>query len=522
MARKLSHFGLPVVSLLVLSLMLMACGQSKTEVALVLPTASDTPTAPASTPTVADTAPATTVAANPDASATPVKANTPVGGTGRVSPTAARSTAAASPKATATPAAPIKPPTGFPGKLSITGPEYALYISRFDGNQPQLVLGKSGVRPGQGIDGPLYDWPTWTSDGSKLAVLSLNVKNSAFDTSDVVMVGADGKNPSKVLSNNPNQPVFLSWSPDGNQLSVLLSGANQLELDLVEATAGASAAPRKVAEGNAIYTGWSPDSQQLLIHATGSTASSSTLALLAAKDAKAQAVPVKVTPSTFRTPAFSGDGTRLAFAVLNAQTGSDEIFVHDKSGTSIGSIEVGGTGASFNWSPTGNKLAHTYQLANSQGLFYKGIALSELDVNPPANGKLTATQIVNEPVAGFFWSPNGKKLAYVTLNSDQSLLVWKIYDLDTKKSSTLTEWLPSQTWLQLIRYFDQYAQSNSIWAPDSKTLVFSGFSKDEAAAISTSQSADDPIPTVYLMPVEGSDTGKLIPVAPGNLAFWAK
>jgi Tol biopolymer transport system component len=338
----------------------------------------------------------------------------------------------------------------------------------------------------------------------------------------VVTVGADGKNPSKVLSNNPNQPVFLSWSPDGNQISVLLSGANQLELDLVEASAGASAAPRKVAEGNAIYTGWSPDSQQLLIHATGSTASSSTLALLAAKDAKAQAVPVKVSPSSFRSPAFSGDGTRLAFAVLNAQTGSDEIFVHDKSGTSIGSIEVGGTGASFNWSPAGNKLAHTYQLSNSQGLFYKGIALSELDVNPPTNGKLTATQIVNEPVAGFFWSPNGKKLAYITLNSDQSLLVWKVYDLDTKKSTTLTEWLPSQTWLQLIRYFDQYAQTNSIWAPDSKTLVFSGFSKDEAAALSTNQSSDDPIPTVYLMPVEGADTGKLIPVAPGNLAFWAK
>ncbi len=522
MARYFPRIGLLIGCLLALSLLLLACGQASTEVALSLPTADPSVVAAKLSPTATSqaTAAATTSAANPDATATPVVIGTQQVA-GRTPTVVARPAASPSPRPTLTPRA-IKPPTGFSGKLSIMGADNAVYISRFDGSQPQVVLGTPGVKPNRTSDGPLFDWPTWTNDGSKLAVIGVNVKGGSFGSSDIFVIGADGKNPYKILNASPDQPIFISWSPDGNLLSLLVGGGtgNPLELRLVDTSKGPTApadAPRKVAQGSSIYTGWSPDSQQLLIHAMVS-ATDNTVALLSAKDSKAQAVPIKGSPSAFRSPAFSVDGARLAFAVLNSQSGNEEINIIDKGGSAVGSIEVGGRGATFNWSPGGNRLAHTYLIPNGQGL-YKGIALTEFDT--AASGKLTATQVVNEPVASFFWSPDGKKLAFLTVNDQGSLLIWKLYDLDTKKVTQLTEWLPSDSWIQMIRFFDQYAQSNSVWSPDSKALVFSGFSKEDVATL-TGQSPDDIVPTVYIMPVDGSAAGKLTAVAPGNIAFWTK
>ncbi len=527
MPGKYIKVGILPAMLVLLSLVVMACGQTPTEVALSLPTASASTTAkagptPTAAPAASTSAAAISAVARTDVTATPFVGPTTSGAAARTPTSAARTvTATPTPRATVTPRT-IKPPTGFAGKISLLGPESALYTYRFDGNQPQLVLGKVGVKPSQTVDGVLYNWPTWAADGSKLAVFGSNIKGGSVVSSDVFIVAEDGKSSYKVLDTSPDSPIFLSLSPDGNLLSLLLSSqSSALELRLVEAAQGA-ATPRTVAQGNVIYTGWSPDSQQLSIHAQSASANTSTntMTVLAAKDAKAQAVPIKASPSNFRSPAFSGDGSRLAYAVLNSQSGNEEISINDKTGSAIGVLEVPGRGATFNWSPGGNKLALTYQLSGSQGL-YKGIALAELDTTPAATGKLTATQIVNEPVASFFWSPDGKKLAYIGLNDEGSLITWKVYDLTTKKATALAEWIPSDAWIQLLRYFDQYAQSNSVWSPDSKALVFSGFSKSEVTALAT-QGPDDPIPTIYVMPVEGPDSGKFLAVAPGMMAFWAK
>ena len=523
-----SHARLSIVMLLALGLTLAACGDTTTQV-LTLPTGSATTAASttSSTPTSPATTAAATTQAATSAAATPVSNRTATPAQSRPNPTgAAQPTSVAQPTtvdATPTPRPAIKPLTGFMGKLSLVKSDNAVYVSRFDGKEPQLVLGKPGQRVSDTQDGPLYAWPTWSRDGNKLAIIAMNFKGGQVTSSDVYVVGQDGKNPFKLQDTSPDRPIFMSWSPDGNLFSLLVSSGGQgLELRLFDTSKGPAAAGtlRKVAQGQSIYTGWSPDSQQLLIHS--STTSAEILALLAAKDAKAQAVPFKVNPSSFRTPAFSADGSRLAYAVPNDKSGYEDIYIEDKAGASAGHIETAGKGASFSWSPNGQRIAHSYLLPDGRGMLSKGIAISEVGAKPPADGKLTETQVVNEPIISFFWSPDGKKLAFNGFNDAQSLLTWKIYDFDTKKTTQLLEWYPSQDTVQMLEYYDQYSQTNSIWSPDSKAIVFAGFTKDEVDAITKSGSGSNADPLIYVMPVDGPQAGKPVQVAEGSLAFWSK
>lgn len=509
--------GLFLIISVILGLLLTACGQSSPEINLSLaPTETPAPPTPTSAVTVA-----------PRTTAAPTQAQTTRGNNPATTGAANRATVTPNAARNApTPRPAIQPLSGFSGKITLLGPERALYIARFDGKTPQLVLGNAGVRLSATQDGSIYDWPTWSKDGSKLAVMAYNIKSGNVSSADIFVVGSDGKNPYKVQSDLKNAPIFMSWSPDGSLLSLLTNNTanSTMELSLLDNSKGATAAPavRKIAEGSAIYTGWSPDSQQLVIHANSSSNNSGTVGVLAAKDSKAQVAPLKNTPGTFRVASFSHDGSRLAYVGFNTQQSNDEILVQDKAGASLGSVTAGGKGATLIWSPTNPKIAHTYQIQSNQAGFYKGIFLTELDVAAKAGSKFATNQIVDEQVLAFFWSPDGKKLAYVGVNESGSFLTWNVYDLATRKSTFLAEWYPNTQLMQLFTYFDQYAQGHSLWSPDSKALVFGGFSKEEVTAYDDAEDDSDLMPTVFVLPTEGAQAGKLLPVASGYIGFWSK
>jgi Tol biopolymer transport system component len=195
--------------------------------------------------------------------------------------------------------------------------------------------------------------------------------------------------------------------------------------------------------------------------------------------------------------------------------------VQDKAGAVLGHIETQGRGTSFSWSPGGQRLAHSYLLPDGQGTISKGIAVTDAGAKADANGKLAATQVVNDPVISYFWSPDGKKLAYTTFNDTGKMLVWKVYDFDSQKATQLAEWYPSEDTIQLLEYFDQYALGNSVWSPDSKALVFAGFTKEDVDAL-TQSGTQDADPMIYALPVDGPQAGKAVPVGVGKLAFWSK
>jgi TolB protein len=522
---RVSRISFLAILFLLGGLALAACGDSGPEINLTLasPQAGTTTGNPTTDMVLVTPPAATTQAASTTAAVATTSAPRTTAAASRT--TAAPTTAAA--RTTSTPAPALTPPNGLPGKLTVLSPERALYILRFDGSQPQMVLGKRGNALDSNNNGVVYDWPMWSKDGSKLAVMAYNVKGGDVDTFDLLVMGADGKNPYKVRDTSPDSPIFMSWSPDGSQLTLLSSSMarNQFELHLIESAQPSSPQPgtgRKVAEGSSIYTGWSPDGQQLSIHAGSASNNAGTVAVLAAKDVKAVANALKNTPGTFRSPAFSGDGSRLAYVVRNTQNSNDDVVIQDKAGAALGTLETGGKGVSLSWSPTGQKLAYTHIQQSAQSvIIYKGITLAELDVPAPAGAKFATMPLVDEPVLAFFWSPDGKKLAYIGIDQQEFNFVWKVYDFATRKSTKLNDWLPSRSMSQIIQYFDQYSQGNSLWSPDSKMLVFSGLTKAEYDAIDEN-SSEDVVTKAYIVPVEGANAGKPVAVAYGMLAFWSR
>jgi TolB protein len=529
-----------------LTLMLVACGGSNVTPTVVQTANSAQTTAPLQTATAtggqtqgsAPTSAAQPPTAIADATATPVVlAQVTLRATATTAATRPPSTSAATSAATVAPTsgnsptpAPTAPPfvnsSNLTGKLSIVGNDYAVYINKLDGSAAQAVLGVPGqdIQKGDTVAG---QFPTWSPKGDKLAIIVSNLKAGTLDTADVVIINANDGSAFKLIDKSTTPGIFLTWSPDGNFLTVLADNGTALEF-LVFDTTKSPPTKRKLLEGRAVYSSWANDSDTLYIHANGN--SGEILARAKAKNPTAPLVSLGysasgTTPAAgtlrlggFRAPAFAADGAKIAYSIAGASsTDKEDIVIADVNGTEQGRIETPGLGAAFNWSPVSGQQLVVHSIKTQYQDVYDGLFLSDLS-KPANNGKFEANKISSDEVIAFFWSPDGKKIAYVSVNDAGNLLYWNIYDLASAKSTRLVEWISSREQLQILTYFDQYGQTDSVWSPDSKALVFSGFDASARAGLGSVALQPD----IFIVPAEGADVGKKFVVGKGRLAFWGK
>ena len=85
-------------------------------------------------------------------------------------------------------------------------------------------------------------------------------------------------------------------------------------------------------------------------------------------------------------------------------------------------------------------------------------------------------------------------------------------DLEQGQSRKLAQFLPSQKLSLLLAFFDQY--SNSLWSPDSQSLVFADRIAPDAGDSDTTNGN-----RVFVMDVD--DPSSITAIAKGSLAFWA-
>lgn len=77
-------------------------------------------------------------------------------------------------------------------------------------------------------------------------------------------------------------------------------------------------------------------------------------------------------------------------------------------------------------------------------------------------------------VLGFFWDPTGTRLLYLVVeDADRGQLQWRVWEDGT--SSDYGSFGPDPSWFATFApFFDQYAQSMTLWAPDGTAFAYPG------------------------------------------------
>jgi Tol biopolymer transport system component len=352
-----------------------------------------------------------------------------------------------------------------------------------------------------------YTWPTWSADGTKLAVSKVTLETDGSDISVEVMDSMTGR--SETIYENglaglvaEGAPHYIYWAPTGDQLSFLASTPEGLSLFVWDGVTGNS--PGVIDRGAPLYYQWSNDAQAMAIHLGPEIIWAKPLT----KDGPRESFR---SPGNFRALAISPDGASLAY--VDEEDSEIALYISATNNLNQGKklIEVG-PNAAFMWSPDGTQLAVADQ-SNPRVPLFDRLMLVPLDGGPVTT--LTSGAGSSE-VWAFFWSPAGDKLAWVSVNAQEQELEWVVSPSDGSDNKRLFSFQPSSEVFIMLSFFDQYAYSHSPWSPDGKWLVVTG-TKGKVALRNNGRT-----PTgdrVYVLDVEGDEGPR--DLGAGVLAVWS-
>lgn len=394
----------------------------------------------------------------------------------------------------------LSTPEGL-NRIAFVGNDFNIYIA-------DPVSGDSTALTNDGGQEHAYNYPTWAPDSRRLAFVGYTFENGNPKEGALYTVAPSGEQLTPIYKTPQNIPFYLYWSPDSRLVSFLANKGSQT-MALSVAHPDQADSGQEVDVGAPFYWAWAPDSSQMFTHVGGTRAQS--------EDARLGMVPFKDTttkrslesaPGQFQAPQWSGDGKIL----YSAQDGSGQVIaVSDALGNQISKLATYNGRASFAFSPDGTEVA--YLLTPAQTRLPHFGPLRVVDVNG-ANPRVVS----QDPVLAFLWSPDSTKLAYLTvtatqdqsnfnldrlppsitstepehfsgaLQSDQGgqgeiQLNWRLWDRATDTSRTMASFVPTLSFLEVIPYFDQYANSSTFWSPDSQSFVYTARETANSGAV---------------------------------------
>jgi len=343
-------------------------------------------------------------------------------------------------------------------------------------------------------------WPAWAPDGSQIACFGLRGVENKVEAS-VFTVAADGIESRELTSLSGRMPIYGNWSPRGDAFAALVQrGEQHLSLEIIHL-----ADPGKtlsLISGAPLFWSWSPRGDRLVVHVGGSRRASAD-ARVVVVDATSGQVEHLITdrPGEFRVPAWSPQDDVLTYVEQDAD-GHETLFLLDTATGDKGPVSPMQGGAATLWSADGTILAFASAARPGSSLFSP---IQTLDLT---NGRIAT--LLEEPVIGFFWSPQSDALLYVSLDSGQSYLRWHRVQLDSGEKSELARFLPSREQMFVLSFFDQYTLSHPPLASDGSALAFAGYLINPASTATTSQ--------IYLLPLDRLAEPQ--PIASGEFVCW--
>lgn len=312
--------------------------------------------------------------------------------------------------------------------------------------------------------GKQYLQPTWSSNGERIAWSEVETTDGDA-TSRLVMSAHDGSG--RATSEVPFAPFYLYWSPDNSRLAYLSNWQRQslpsMALRLADAPEtldnGDDVKVTTLAEGQPFYFSWAPNSQRLFTHVGEDQ--------LGFQDLDGKLDKFEQVSAAFPAPQWAMSGEELVYAIDDE--GRQRLVMADLEGEIINDLTDFSERITFSLSPDGNQLAYI-ETESDVGMAALG-PLYVVDLATMSTRELSA-----EPAIAFFWSPDGSKLAYMVAEPTARTAFnfrWNVWDGDTRQA--YADFTPSRTFFQsYLSFFDQYAQSMSMWSPDSSAFTYAG------------------------------------------------
>jgi len=397
------------------------------------------------------------------------------------------------------------------GLIAFVGLDGNVYTTDSEGQHHTPVTVDALVRPSGGQPGRIYQFPTWSPDGQRLAFMRFIGDTTSATQSTLMASTVDGKNQVEAFTSQDTAPFYLFWSPDSQKITFLANNpGGGLALYLAAASGGDS---KLVSTGQPYYWDWSPDNRTLIIH-TGGDATSNPDARLALVEIDGSVVKneLDLKPGLFQAPAWSPAGASMALTTLD-ETGGQALVLAGQDGKVTQTLTQLDGPVAFSWSPQGGRLAYTSLIPGKSG------TTSSLVLMDTANPDQKKEIGQGGDLLAFFWSPDGSKIAYfvptgsgpqasvrlVAQNSPQVNLAVDVYDLASGQTQQIATFAPTDSFNEVLPFYDQYQRSGTIWSPDSRSLVLAGVNTGGADAI-------------FVVDAAG---GPLHKVADGEVAFWS-
>ncbi len=392
------------------------------------------------------------------------------------------------------------------GLIAYVGPDGNVYTVDQSGKDPKQITTDANLVEG---NFHYYEFPTWSPDGKSLAFYGLQGTDETDVVSTLYTSGDDGTNLVEAYQSETNVPIYLSWSPDSSKVTFIssITGGSSLVLNMVPAAGGEV---EVLDVGTPYYWDWLPDSSGILVHSGGPSSldPQARLAMLTLSDGVVEDT-LNLKPASFQSPALSPDGSQV---LLSIESGNgNQLVVTDRLGTIEKQVADVSDAVAFSWAPGGKRLAYI------SGQVFQGLLIGKLNF-VELGDELKSVEADHENVMAFFWAPDGKQVAYFVpaqaapqegdTSGDTGGLLLSLYvaDATTGKSKLIATYTPTPDFLRTLPYFDQYSRSTTIWSPDSQNLVVSAF-------------LDQETPGIFVVPASGITEPRFL--QPGTVGFWS-
>lgn len=314
-----------------------------------------------------------------------------------------------------------------PGALVVTADDGSVVVVAPDGSGRRVLEAPAGGAQ-----------PVWSPDGSQVAV-------SDPATPGVVVLDPVGGVPS--VTATAGRPIYVAWPPwSAEPWWLRLDPFHGLALEAPGGVLGV---------GSPFYFAWEPDGRRWVAHRGA----------LLEVHAEGTTVPLDVSPGSFRAPVWTPSGIVVvseAGDLVRLDDGRSEVIARVPGAATL---VASGDRLAVGTAPAPRKPGGgpVEAVADAVPVLSPG-AVWVLDGGDPI-------RVADRPAVAFFWDPTGRRL--LLLDADGDALRWSVWD--DGEVTVYDRFVPPSAWAErFLPFFDQYALSMRLWAPDGSAFAFPG------------------------------------------------